>query len=103
MLLKKTEAFFAGVIKESEMMLESSAEESMENTTTAIDLECLPTDANEDRGVQNLEFVPVSILAQSISCSNVRGVFPLMSFSGFVLSKCLCREIQTQTTLSCTS
>ena len=50
---KKTEAFFARVIKGSEMMLEWSAELS----TTAIDLEFLPTDTNEDRGVHNLEFV----------------------------------------------
>ena len=53
---KKTEAFFAGVIKESEMMLEWAAEQPTEITTTAIDLEFLPTDTNEDRGVQNLEF-----------------------------------------------
>ena len=46
---KKTEAIFAGVIMESEMMLEWAAER-------AIDLEFLPTDANKDRGVQNLEF-----------------------------------------------
>ena len=31
----------------------------------------------------------VAILAQAISCSNVHGVFPFTSFSGFVLSKCL--------------
>ena len=49
---KKTEAFFAGVIKESEMMLEWAAEQPTEITTTAIDLEFLPTDTNEDRGVQ---------------------------------------------------
>ena len=54
---KKTEAFFAGVIKESEMMLEWAAEQPTEITTTAIDLEFLPTDTNEFRGVQNLEFV----------------------------------------------
>ena len=54
---KKTEAFFAGVIKESEMMLEWAAEQPTEITTTAIDLEFLPTDTNEDRGVQNLKFV----------------------------------------------
>ena len=54
---KKTEAFFAGVIKESEMMLEWAAEQPTDITTTATDLEFLPTDANEDRGVQNLEFV----------------------------------------------
>ena len=54
---KKMEAFLAGVIKESEMMLEWAAEQPTEITTTAIDLEFLPTDTNEDRGVQNLEFV----------------------------------------------
>ena len=41
---KKTEAFFAGVIKESEMMLEWAAEPATEITTTAIELEFLPTD-----------------------------------------------------------
>ena len=54
---KKTKAFFAGVIKESEMMLEWAAEQPTEITTTAIDLEFLPTDTNEDRGVQNQGFV----------------------------------------------
>ena len=54
---KKTEAFFAGVIKESEMMLGWAAEQRTEITTTAIDLEFLPTDTNEDSGVQNLELV----------------------------------------------
>ena len=54
---KKAVTFFAGVIKESEMMLEWAAEQPTEITTTAIDLEFLPTDANEDRGLQNLEFV----------------------------------------------
>ena len=54
---KKTEAFFAGVIKESEMMLEWAAGLPTEITTTPIDLEFLPTDTNEDRGVQNLEFL----------------------------------------------
>ena len=54
---KKTEAFFAGVIKESEMILEWAAEQPTEITTTAIDLEFLPTNTNEDKGVQNLEFV----------------------------------------------
>ena len=41
----------------AEMMLEWAAEQPTEITTTAIDLEFLPTDTNEDRGVQNLEFV----------------------------------------------
>ena len=54
---KKAEAFFAGGIKESEMMLEWAAEQPTEITTTAIDHEFLPTDTNEDRRVQNLEFV----------------------------------------------
>ena len=61
---KKTEAFFAGVIKESEMMLEWAAKQATEITTTAIDLEFLPTDANEDRGVHYLEFV-----LQQIRCT----------------------------------
>ena len=51
---KKTEALFAGVAKESVMMLEWAAEQTTEITTTAIDLEFLPTDSNEDRGVHNL-------------------------------------------------
>ena len=54
---KKTEAFLAGVIKESEMMLEWAAEQTTEITTELIDREFLPTHTNEDRGVQNLEFV----------------------------------------------
>ena len=47
-LSKKTEAFFAGVIKDSEMMLDWEAEQATEITTTAIDLEFLPTDTNVD-------------------------------------------------------
>ena len=38
-------------------MLEWAAEQATEITTTAIDLEFLPTDTNVDRGVQNQEFV----------------------------------------------
>ena len=38
-------------------MLEWAAEQPTEITTTAIDVEFLPTDTNEDRGVQNLKFV----------------------------------------------
>ena len=53
---KKTEVFFAGVIKESEMTPQW-AEQPTEITTTAIDLEFLPTNTNGDGGVQNLEFV----------------------------------------------
>ena len=54
---KKTEAFFAGVIKESEMMLEWAAEQTVGITTTAIDLEFFPSEHNVDRGVEILEFV----------------------------------------------
>ena len=54
---KKMEAFFAGVIKESEIMLEWSAEQPTEFATTAIDLEFLSTVTSVERGVQNLEFV----------------------------------------------
>ena len=39
------------------MMLEWAAEQPTEITTTAIHLDFLPTDTNEDRGAQNLEFV----------------------------------------------
>ena len=39
------------------MMLEWAADQPTEITTTAIHLEFLPTDTNEDRGVHNLEFV----------------------------------------------
>ena len=53
---KKTEAVFAGVIKESEMML-WSAEQAAEITQELINLEFLPTATNVERGVRNLEFV----------------------------------------------
>ena len=54
---KKTEAFFAGVIKASGMMLEWAAEHVTEIVTGHIDLEILPTVTNVERGVRNLEFV----------------------------------------------
>ena len=55
---KKTEAFFvAGVIKESEMILECTAEQTTEISTELIDREFHPTATNWERGVQNLEFV----------------------------------------------
>ena len=54
---KNMEAFFAGVIKESEMMLVWAAEQTIEITTTAINLEFLPGETNVYVGVQNLEFV----------------------------------------------
>ena len=48
---------FAGVIMDVEMMPEWAAEQPKEITMSAIDLEFLPTDANKDRGVQNVDFV----------------------------------------------
>ena len=54
---RRRRQFFAGVIKESELMLGWAAEQPTEIMTTAIGLEFLLTDTNEDRGVQNLEFV----------------------------------------------
>ena len=54
---KKTEAFFAGVIKESEMILEWTAEQTIDITTTVVDLEFLPSETNVDREVQNLDIV----------------------------------------------
>ena len=44
---KKTEAFFAGVIKESEMMLEWAAEQTTEITTELIDRVFLTTATNQ--------------------------------------------------------
>ena len=54
---KKIEAFFAGVMKESMLMLEWAAEQGTEITREAIDLEFLPKNPNAERGAQNLEFV----------------------------------------------
>ena len=51
---KKTEAFFAGVIKESEMMLEWAAEQATEIIDDRISSSCR---LSRTRGVQNLEFV----------------------------------------------
>ena len=45
---KKTKAFFAGVIKELDTMLEWVAEQTVEVTTTAVDLEFLPSETNVD-------------------------------------------------------
>ena len=53
---KKTEALFAGVIKESETMLEWAAEQTTEITTELLDREVLLSATNQERGVQNLEF-----------------------------------------------
>ena len=54
---KKKEAFFTGVIKESEMMLKWTAEQTTESTAELINREFLPTATNQERGAQNLEFV----------------------------------------------
>ena len=54
---KETKAFFAGVIKESEMMLEWAAEQTTEISTEFIDPEFLPIMTNQKREVQNLEFI----------------------------------------------
>ena len=51
---KETKAFFAGLIEESEMMLEWSAEQTTEISTDFIDREFLPIMTNQERGVQNL-------------------------------------------------
>ena len=51
---KKTEALFAGVIKESEMMMLGwAAEQTTEITTELINREFLLTATNQERGVQN--------------------------------------------------
>ena len=39
------------------MMLEWAVEQTTEITTTAIDLEFLPTESNKDPGLQNLDFI----------------------------------------------
>ena len=54
---KKTEAFFAGVIKESEMMLEWAAEQTTEIARELINFEYQPTETNQERGVHNLDGV----------------------------------------------
>ena len=54
---KKTEAFFAGVIKESEMMLEWASEQTMEISTEFIDREYLLIATNQERGAEDLEFI----------------------------------------------
>ena len=54
---KKTEAFFAGVIKEFEMMLEWAAEQTSEIATELVSCEFLPTETNQERGEQDLEFI----------------------------------------------
>ena len=60
----KTEAFSAGVIQESEMMLEWTAEAGHGNHEQLTDLEFLPIATNVDRGARNLQFVLQQIHTQ---------------------------------------
>ena len=54
---REIKAFFAGLNKESEMMLEWSSVQTMEISTEFIDREFLPIMTNQERAIQNLEFV----------------------------------------------
>ena len=54
---RKTEAFFAGVIKESETMWDWAAEQATEIAAELINREFLKTATNQEGGVHNLEFV----------------------------------------------
>ena len=56
-MVEKGGSIFCWCDQRVEMMLEWAAEQPTDITTTAIDLEFLPTDTKKDRGVQNLEFV----------------------------------------------
>ena len=71
---KKTEAFFAGVIKESEMM-EWAAEQTTEVTAELI-ANSLPTATNQERGVQNLQCV---LAADAYSACGVSRVMRRMT------------------------
>ena len=68
---KKTEAHFAGVIKEPEMMLEWSVQQATEIATTAIDLEFLPMDVKEGRGVHKLEFILQQMYAHEYEANDI--------------------------------
>ena len=70
---KKTEAFFAGMIKESEVMLEWAAEQTTEITTELINREFLPTATNQEPGVQNLEFCVVADAYSAYGSHELRG------------------------------
>ena len=67
---KKTEAFFARVIKGSEMMLEWSTEQVTEITQEHTDLEFTPTATNVERGVLNLEFVLQKMYSAQVAFSS---------------------------------
>ena len=56
-LSKKTETLFTGVVQGSEMMLEWTAEQAAEITAELIVPKFLPSSTNQERGLQNLEFV----------------------------------------------
>ena len=70
---KKTEAFFAGLIKESEVILEWAAEQTTEITTELINREFLPTATNQERGVQNLEFALQQMHTALMALTEFRG------------------------------
>ena len=61
---KKTEAFFGGVIKESETLLEWAAEQTTEITTELIDREFLPTATKQER----VRFAADAYSAYGTSC-----------------------------------
>ena len=56
-MVEKDGGIFCRCDQRVEMMLEWAAEQPTEISTTAMDLEFLPTDTKKDRGVPNLEFV----------------------------------------------
>ena len=58
------------VIKESEMMLEWAAEHTREITTELINREFLLTATNQERGVQNLEFVLQQMFAALVTLTS---------------------------------
>ena len=70
---KKTEAFFAGVILESEMMLKWAAEQTTEITTELVNREFLPTATYQERGVQNLEFCAAADAYSACVSHELRG------------------------------
>ena len=76
---EKTEAFFAGVIKEFQMMLEWSAEQATDITTDEVELEFTPTVTNTEGSVPNL----------SLCCSRCT----LFSCPSRATSQGLCRQL----------
>ena len=70
---KKTEVFFATVIKDFEVVLEWAAEQMMEITTELINREFLTTAANQERGVQNLEVCAAADAYSACGSLELRG------------------------------